>query len=264
MPPKVCTYIPNYNYHSKGFLIPCLDSAISQSYGNMLLLAIDDGSTDGSQEVIQSYTKKDPRLTFIAKEHWSKTRRGQGWLNEAFKWARERDCEFFSILDSDDLYEPDFWELSLPYFSKPRIGFIRIGLWMFGDNMETKWLKPKAWNHRADILAENKVFISSPFRMSMQRQVGDWDDNISWSDWDFWTRCVLNYGWDYATCNEPLFRYRRHESQLAYSSAREKNKELIDYMQNKYKAYLPGMPVTNMFGRKFDEDKNKSTILTSN
>jgi len=88
--------------------------------------------------------------------------------------------------------------------------------------------------------------------MSMQRSVGDWDDNISWSDWDFWARGVLQKGWSYSTCNEPMFYYRKHGSQLAYGSAHDKQEELVNYMTEKYKNYLPGMPIVRKFGRTYE------------
>jgi len=217
-------------------------------------LVIDDGSTDGSQEIIQSYTKRDSRITFIQKEHWTKTRRGQGWVNEAMRWAVSRGCDYFSILDSDDLIESNYWESVLPFFSNSNIGFVRVGLWQFGEG-ETKWLRPKRWDHVGDILADNKVFVSSPFRIEMFKNVGDWDDNISWSDWDFWTRATIRMGWKWATCNEPLFWYRKHGAQLNAESRTTRQEELVNYMTEKYKNDLSTLPIVTKFGRHYDKGR---------
>ena len=228
----------------------CLQSATAQRYPNLEILIIDDGSDDGSQEVIEEYAKHDRRIQFRLMPHRG-IRWGQGYINDAL---RQATGEFFNVLDSDDKMEPEFWETVLRYFTDPTIGFVRVGMWRFGKDLpQAVWVKPRPWNHIADIIADNKVYVSSPFRMSMQRQVGDWDDNISWSDWDFWTRCVLKYGWSYNTCNEPMFSYRHHDSQLAAASRLEKHKELVDYMTEKYKDYLPGLPIVKRFGRKYDE-----------
>jgi hypothetical protein len=188
---------------------------------------------------------------------------GQGYINKALRWANEHEARYFNVLGSDDLIEPEYWETVLPYFTSDDIGFVRVGMWMFGD-CPTKWIRPKPWHHLADILAENKAFNSSPFRMEMWREIGDWDDNVSWSDWDFWARAVIKYGWKYGTCNEPVFRYRRHGAQLAASSATTKHKELVDYMMEKYSDALKGMPVVRKFGRRISEDKHQSIVAEAN
>src|SRR5512137_207247 len=99
MNPRVTSYLPNRNYNRKGFLTQALDSLIAQPYANLEILVIDDGSEDGSQEVIRSYAKKDSRIRYWLKDHPEGLRWGQGWLNFAFTQCTG---EFFSILDSDD------------------------------------------------------------------------------------------------------------------------------------------------------------------
>lgn len=247
MQPKCTTYTPNYNYHRKGFLTECLQSLSALSYPNLELLIIDDGSDDGSQEVIQEFAKHDRRVRYWLMPHRG-IRWGQGYINYALSQATG---EFFSVLDSDDKIEPNFWESTLPYFSSSLIGFVRVGLWRFGDCEQT-WIKPKIWSHVGDILADNKVFVGSPFRTAMWKAVGDWDDNLSWSDWDFWARATIRHGWKWATCNEPLFWWRQHGAQLNAESKTTKQEELVDYMSSKYSNDLPNLPIVRKFGRRIE------------
>ena len=53
---KVTIVIPVYN--SEKFLIPTIESALNQSYQNLEIIAVDDGSTDNSLEILQKYENK--------------------------------------------------------------------------------------------------------------------------------------------------------------------------------------------------------------
>jgi glycosyltransferase involved in cell wall biosynthesis len=59
-PPQVSVLVPVYN--GGRFLAECLDSILAQDFADMEILIADDGSTDGSQELIQSYAEKDRRI----------------------------------------------------------------------------------------------------------------------------------------------------------------------------------------------------------
>ena len=59
----VSIIIPNHN--KAQFLPECLDSIINQTYRNWEIIIVDDGSTDSSKVIIEDYSKKDPRISFI-------------------------------------------------------------------------------------------------------------------------------------------------------------------------------------------------------
>jgi hypothetical protein len=111
---------------------------------------------------------------------------------------------------------------------------VRVGVWQLEEGKLPKWVRPKPFNGPADLLVQNTVFLSSPFRRKVWQEVGDFDDSISWCDWDFWTRAILRYGWKWNTCNSPLFYYRKHPSQMSQESYTKKWDELIEYMRSKY------------------------------
>ena len=62
---KVSIIVPIYNVES--YLRKCLDSIINQSYSNLEIILIDDGSTDKSGEICDEYSKLDNRIIVIHK-----------------------------------------------------------------------------------------------------------------------------------------------------------------------------------------------------
>jgi alpha-1,3-rhamnosyltransferase len=102
---KVFVLIPSYNHHR--YIERCIESVANQNVLPTRLLVIDDGSTDGSVEIIErclNGLKFD--CEFIARENrgLSKT------LNEGFS---KSDGDYFAYLGSDDLWYPDFLEQRL-------------------------------------------------------------------------------------------------------------------------------------------------------
>ena len=63
----ISVIIPVYNVEA--YLSRCMDSVISQTYGNLELILIDDGSTDRSGEICEEYAKKDARIKVIHQEN---------------------------------------------------------------------------------------------------------------------------------------------------------------------------------------------------
>ena len=93
-PPLVSILINNYNYGR--FLRDAIDSALAQTYPHIEVVVVDDGSTDNSREVIESYGN---RIRSVLKENG-----GQGSAFNAGFAASKGDILCF--LDSDDAFYP--------------------------------------------------------------------------------------------------------------------------------------------------------------
>ncbi|WP_337405870.1 glycosyltransferase family 2 protein [Suilimivivens sp.] len=90
---KISMIIPVYN--AEQYLKKCVDSVRAQTYGNLEIMLVDDGSTDSSGELCDAYAEKDERIRVVHKEN--------GGLVSAWK-AGVKECsgEYVSFLDSDD------------------------------------------------------------------------------------------------------------------------------------------------------------------
>ena len=62
----ISVIVPVYNV--RPYLKRCIDSIIAQTYSNLEILLVDDGSTDGSGELCDSYARKDARVHVIHKK----------------------------------------------------------------------------------------------------------------------------------------------------------------------------------------------------
>jgi len=96
--------VPVYNVEK--YLRKCIDSIINQTYENIDIILIDDGSTDSSSEICNEYSKKDKRIKVIHKEN----RGVSSARNEGIKHARG---EWITFIDSDDWIEKNFCEILL-------------------------------------------------------------------------------------------------------------------------------------------------------
>ena len=94
--------IPVYNVVE--FLEKCVESAINQTYSNLEIILVDDGSTDGSAILCDELATRDNRIKVIHKKN--------GGLSSARNVGLDSSTgEFIGFLDSDDFIEPDMYEM---------------------------------------------------------------------------------------------------------------------------------------------------------
>ena len=67
MIPKISIIIPIYN--CENYLEECLVSVLNQTYSNLEIICIDDGSTDGSADMLDLYAQKDSRVVAVHKKN---------------------------------------------------------------------------------------------------------------------------------------------------------------------------------------------------
>ncbi len=98
---KVQIIVPLYNMED--YIAKTLDSLVQQSFKEIEILCIDDGSTDSSLKIIESYAKKDKRVKVFTKEN--------GGIADARNFGLSKvTSPYFAFVDSDDTVEPDFIE----------------------------------------------------------------------------------------------------------------------------------------------------------
>ena len=99
--PKISVIVPVYN--TKEYLGKCIDSIINQTYQNLEIILVDDGSTDGSGDIIDGYAKRDGRIVVLHKEN--------GGAGSARNMGlRVAKGAYIGFIDSDDWIEDGMYQ----------------------------------------------------------------------------------------------------------------------------------------------------------
>jgi len=123
---KVSIIIPVFNVEK--YLIECLDSAINQTYLEKEIIIIDDGSTDGTVEIISNYQEQHPQILAIRTEN-----RGQSAARNTGLEIASGD--FIIFLDGDDWIEKNTIELCLKTIQENEVDLVMFNASAFADGM---------------------------------------------------------------------------------------------------------------------------------
>ena len=124
MKPAVSIIIPVYN--TRNYVAEALQSVLDQSLAYIEVIAVDDGSTDGSLEVLQSFGN---RITVLSQKN-----SGQGAArNNALEIARG---EFVYFMDSDDWISVDAMEKCVARCRKDNLDFVFFDAVSFGEGFD--------------------------------------------------------------------------------------------------------------------------------
>lgn len=99
--PLISVVVPIYNVEK--YLGKCIDSIINQTYKNLEIILVDDGSADSSYQLCKEYALKDSRIVVVQKENG-------GLASARNKGLEYIHGEYVGFVDSDDWIEPDTYE----------------------------------------------------------------------------------------------------------------------------------------------------------
>lgn len=151
MKKSVSIIVPMYKVEK--YISKCLESLITQTYPNIVIYAVSDGSPDNSIEIAKKYSKKDKRIICIEKEN--------GGYGSVLEYCISLiDTEYFLICDPDDWLEKECVELLIDKMEKEKLD-ICIGekYLVYSDNEEKKYIgSTKGKIIKANIVLDNKNY----------------------------------------------------------------------------------------------------------
>lgn len=138
----VSVIIPMYN--AEKYVGKCLDSLLKQTYRDLEIIIVNDGSKDHSREICEEYVKKDKRITLINTEN-----RGAGSArNTGIEAARGN---YISFIDSDDYVCTDYYERFVQMIEKTGAD-IAIGRYeRISEHDEMKFVNSEEIKERTNI-----------------------------------------------------------------------------------------------------------------
>lgn len=114
-------------YMVEKYLDRCIECLCSQTYSNLQILLIDDGSTDNCSQICEEWNEKDKRITVIHKLN--------GGLSDARNVGiKILDGTYTSFIDSDDFISPDFFETLLSVMQKEQSDIVECSVVQFDEN----------------------------------------------------------------------------------------------------------------------------------
>jgi glycosyltransferase involved in cell wall biosynthesis len=186
-PPRVSVIIPTYN--RSWCLSEAIDSVLSQTFRDMELIVVDDGSTDETPALLSRYGDR-LRCLRQANQGVSAAR------NNGFQAA---DGALIAFLDSDDLWQPDKLTRQVAFFDRQPEAqicqteetWIRRGVRV---NPRHRHRKPSGWIFEPSLA----LCLVSPSAVMMRRELleemGGFDESLpACEDYDLWLRVSLRY-----------------------------------------------------------------------
>ena len=126
MKPVISIIIPVYNVEQ--YLRKCLESVLNQSFTNIEIICIDDGSTDHCPEILDEYAQNDNRIIVIHKKN-----EGYG---KAINYGISLACgDYIGIVESDDYILPEMYEvLYYNICDEPEVDFVKSDYYLLYEN----------------------------------------------------------------------------------------------------------------------------------
>lgn len=214
----VSVIVPIYN--AEEFLDQCLESIRAQTYGNLEVICINDGSTDGSLEIMRRHAAQDERVRVIDKENG-------GYGAGCNRGLDEATGEWVAIVEPDDYIDPTMFEEMLAFAGRfeERIDIIKTPWWDLKDwddpdrmKAYPSWLtghvsrsrRPFTVRENPEFLAFHPSIWSALYRRAflMERQIrfpeypgAGWADNPFLIDTVCQAEAMVYY-------DRPFYRYR--------------------------------------------------------
>ena len=221
---KVTIYITNYNYAK--YIKKSLESCLNQSFKDLEIIVIDDGSTDNSKSIINKYSKDSSLITAIFQKNL-------GLIKSCNRALYAAKGKYILRLDADDWLHPNAIEIMFNYLEKNK-----KAEFVFPDYYEVDY-KGKIFSHIKRHDFKSVKLHDQPahgacalFRVSTLKLNGGYDEKFNCQDGvDIWLRFQKKY--PIHNINLPLFYYRKHPVSLTTNSQKIlKNRTKIFFKNN--------------------------------
>jgi teichuronic acid biosynthesis glycosyltransferase TuaG len=197
-------------YNAANYISASIQSVLDQTYSRWELIIIDDGSTDNTLEIANSFAKSDSRISAYSKENEKQAKaRNYGIARAKYEWI--------AFIDSDDVWMPNKLQQQLTVLTQdPTIGFIYTTGFVFHNNHitdEKELFDIYPGKHLGkemllkEFLANRIATVSVITKKEFLVVNGLFADRTPCEDYDMWMKIAFR-GVTFFGLNEPLFRYR--------------------------------------------------------
>ncbi|MBN1231521.1 MAG: glycosyltransferase [Anaerolineales bacterium] len=221
MASPVSVLLPCYN--AAELLLPTLKSLSAQTHPEFEIVAVDDGSSDDTLNILNTYAIQDSRLKPFSIPH--------GGIIEALNFGiRKCEYEFIARMDADDLVAPERLTLQEDYLnSHPEVDLVSSLVEGYppeeireGFNIYINWLNSLVTHEEIS----REIYVESPVahpsvmvRKTLLEELGGYQEHGWPEDYDLWLR-MHQRGCKFAKIEETLLFWRDREERLTRVDSR--------------------------------------------
>jgi len=220
MSPRVSVIVPLYN--TRRYVAQALDSALAQKYRDFEVVVVDDGSTDGGEEIAQRYAQRFPHRVRVVRQSNAGLPAAR---NTALHAGRG---EYFALLDADDVWHPQHLALAMAAFdADPDLGLVHANIRRVDANGRALGVPARLWAPGTDAyraLALREEHVACPtavFSREAVRKVGGFDlqfTHLGCEDRDLWLRIAERFRLRYL--DRVVADYRVHSTSMSRNRER--------------------------------------------
>ena len=212
----VSVVIPVYN--SEKFLEECLDSILSQSYQNIEIIAVDDGSTDSSPDILERYSDK---ISIISQKN-------QGLAYALNLGINKMKGKWFKWFSPDDVMYSNTIEILIDEAKNHPDNTILYSNWNIIDDAgntlrefhESNYNELSEFDFNVRLLDGQQINVNTtliPSILFKKYGIRELDDPVA-IDYDFFLRSALLHNVKFHLTSQPLVKYRIHSDQLSHKN----------------------------------------------
>lgn len=232
--PSVTVIIPCFNRGA--FLRQTVDSALAQTWRNVEVIVVDDGSTDDSAQILDAYGDRIRVLTHPGREN-------KGQSASINLGLSSSTSDYVAILDSDDWWEVDKLRVQVEFLeSNPKIGLVYCNGYQVAEDGTRKW-RMYSDDHQehsdpARVLADCYFLVpnNSLIRRAVIDETGGFDESLrAAQDHDMAIRIAEVAKIAYLPVD--VFNYRRHDDSISKKNTRLRWSNgfiILDKASNRY------------------------------
>lgn len=239
MKPEISIIVPVYKVEA--YLKKCIDSILSQTFKDLEIILVDDGSPDECGKICDEYAEKDSRIRVIHKEN--------GGLSSARNAGLDIAAgKYVGFVDSDDWIEPDMYEIlyKITEENKAEIGVVTSKI-IYSDRISITGIHGLVIHNKLEAMKE--VIVSGLYdevvwtKLFKKEVIGKerFKTGIIYEDTDFTYR-VIDKCSKVVSLGKPLYNYVKRENSAMDKAVKEINLDGIYIYEEMYRFIMSNYP----------------------
>ena len=245
---KISIVIPIYN--RANLIRETLDSILAQTYQNWECVVVDDGSTDGTWEVVRNFAEKDTRLKCYSRPQ-ARLKGANSCRNFGFEKCTG---DYIIWFDSDDLMTPGHIKSKLKFIEENNLDFVVAQTQNFENN---ELLEPYVYNKKEyGIKASDFILLKIhwyTYDVMLRRAIAgkiSWNENMkSWQDYNYFCKMLLET--ENGEYLEKILTHRRiHSTSIQKSLNQDPERFSSELLENRILTYYDISKAIEAYTRK--------------